>query len=165
MKSLQKYLMENLIKEAYKAQFGPADWDNVLKQFKPEYANLSQLGGLEHFVEEGEGEDTDWIDNMIEGGVANTPENINTLTDIFNWAADKYECITCEWGDGMEEIIGYVDDMKNDKTMWAVDEEEVAIFMIPMKKLSGIDKKLGEVLARYGNSGEVEKKAEIGGED
>lgn len=160
MKSLQQHLNECLVNEAYKAQFKPADWENVLKQFKPGAANYSQLGGLESCtsdIQDGYDEGvSDWIDNMIEGGVQDTPENRNILTDIINWVVDNYENRLLGWRDATEDILDYIKDMEKDKTMWGVSEEDYASFMISKKKLSGIDKKLGEVVAKYGNCDELE---------
>lgn len=159
MKSLQQHLNESLVNEAYKAQFKPADWDKVLDQFSPPYTNYSQLGGIEISIEDLQGgyENAiqDWIDTMIEGGVQDTPENREVLTDIFKWVADNYESRLLGWRDDLEDILGYVKDMKHDKTMWALSEEDYVTFMIAKKKLSGNDKKLGEVVAKYGDSGEV----------
>jgi hypothetical protein len=159
MKSLQQHLNESLVNEAYKAQFKPADWDKVLDQFSPPYTNYSQLGGIEISIEDLQGgyENAiqDWIDTMIEGGVQDTPENREVLTDIFKWVVDNYESRLLGWRDDLEDILGYVKDMKHDKTMWALSEEDYVTFMIAKKKLSGNDKKLGEVVAKYGDSGEV----------
>ena len=159
MKSLQQHLTESLVNEAYKAQFKPADWDKVLDQFNPPYTNYSQLGGIEISIEDLQGgyenAISDWIDTMIEGGVQDTPDNREILTDIFKWVADNYEGKLLNWRDDLEDILDYVKDMKNDKTMWALSEEDYVTFMIAKKKLSGNDKKLGEVVAKYGDSGEV----------
>lgn len=154
MKSLQQYLTESMVNESYKARFKPADWENVLKQFKPKFSNYSQLGGLENFAEEGDVEG--WIDNMISKGMPDTPENRDVLTDIINWTADNYESKTFSWRDDAESIVDYVNDINNDTTMWGVSEEDYALIMIPVKRLTGNDKKLGEVLAKYGNSGDLE---------
>ncbi len=138
----------------------PADWDKVLDQFDPPYTNYSQLGGIEINIDDFhwngyENAISEWIDTMIEGGVQDTPENREILTDIFKWVADNYESILLGWRDDVEAILDYVKDMNKDKTMWALSEEDYVTFMIAKKKLSGNDKKLGEVVAKYGDSGEV----------
>ena len=160
MKTLQQYFNESLINEAYKAQFKPADWDDVLGQFKPEYSNYSQLGGIENAIDDFRWNKhdefiSDWINNMIEGGVQDTPNNREILKDIFQWVADNYQSRLLGWRDGAESIHEYVKDMEDDKTMWAVSEEDYVVFMIAKKTLSGENKKRGELVAAYGDSGEV----------
>lgn len=161
MKTLQQHLTESLIEEAYKAQFKPADWENVLKQFKPADSNGSRLGDIEEFIyniQHRGNEDTinAWIRNMIDGGVQDTPENHDILVDIIKWAADNYTRRLLGWQYDMDYILDYINNMNNDKTIWGVSQEFHAIFMIPKKRLSGNDKKLGEVVAKYGNSGDLE---------
>ena len=165
MKTLQQHLTESLIAEAYKAQFKPADWENVLKQFKPADSKYSRLGDIEkliyniqHRIQRRSNEDAvnAWISNMIDGGVQDTPENHDILADIVNWAADNYTRRLLGWQYDMDYILDYVNNMNNDKTIWGVSQDFYAIFMIPKKKLSGNDKKLGEVVAKYGNSGDLE---------
>ena len=113
MKTLQQHLTESLIAEAYKAQFKPADWENVLKQFKPEYSNYSQLGNIEELIydiQRRSNEDTvnAWISNMIDGGVQDTPENHEILVDIVNWVADNYRRVLLSWQDDTDDILDYV---------------------------------------------------------
>ena len=66
---------------------------------------------------------------------------------------DNYECDVRGWRDDAESIIDMVNNMEPGG--WAVSEEDYAKFMCPKKKLSGTDKKYGEVLANAGDSGEV----------
>ena len=170
MKTLQQYLTESLIAEAYKAQFKPADWENVLKQFKPEYSNYSQLGDIEELINnmqyKGEEDTIDtWVGNMIDGGVKDTPENRDILADIIKWVADNYKRMLLGWQDDTDDILDYINDMKKDKTMWGVSQEDYAVIMIPKKRLSGNDKKLGEVVAQYGNSDDLEDTAASYSED
>lgn len=170
MKTLQQHLTESLIAEAYKAQFKPADWENVLKQFKPEYSNYSQLGGIEELIydiQRRSNEDTinAWISNMIDGGVQDTPENRDILVDIVNWVADNYRRVLLGWQDDTDDILDYINGMSDDKTMWGVSQEDYVIFMLPEKRLSGNDKKLGEVVAKYGDSGDLEDIAASYSED
>ena len=93
---------------------------------------------------------------MIDGGVQDTPENHDILVDIIKWAADNYTRRLLGWQYDMDYILDYINNMNNDKTIWGVSQEFHAIFMIPKKRLSGNDKKLGEVVAKYGNSGDLE---------
>lgn len=169
MKTLQQHLTESLVEESYKAQFKPVDWENVLKQFRPAYSNYSQLGDIESFceyVQDGDNESIqEWVDNMISGGVQDTPENRNILADIIKWVADNYRRKLLGWQDDTDYILDYVNDMDKDKTMWGVSQEDYAVFMIPGKKLSGNNKKLGEVVAKYGNSGDLEDIASSYGDD
>ena len=69
------------------------------------------------------------------------------------------------WQDDTDDILDYINNMNNDKTIWGVSQEFHAIFMIPKKKLSGNDKKLGEVVAKYGDSGDLEDIAASYNED
>jgi hypothetical protein len=155
MKSLQQHLNESLVNETYKAQFKPADWKNVLNQFNPPYTqNYSQIGSLEDYIDEESGPE-DWIDNMIEGGVQDTPENREILKDIFQWRADNYESKLIGWRDDAELAVEYTKDMDKDSTMWAVSMEDYVMFMIPKKKLTGNDKRFGEMLAIAANCEEI----------
>lgn len=171
MKTLQKHLNESLITEAYKPKYTPKDWDNVLSGFKPKYGNYSQLGGLEDFIDDGDTSDeiiNDWIHTMISGGIQDTPEHREILTDIFMWALDNYTVGLLGWRDDTEGIIDRVNNMDPDE--WAVSEEDYARFVYPKKKLTGSNKKYGEVLAEFGDSGEVAEIAsqyeeEYGGDD
>lgn len=170
MKTLQQHLTESLIAEAYKAQFKPADWENVLKQFKPAYSNYSQLGDMEELIydiQRRSNEDTvnAWISNMIDGGVQDTPENRDILADIVNWVADNYRRVLLSWQDDTDDILDYINGMKDDKTMWGVSQEDYVIFMLPEKRFSSNDKKLGEVVAKYGDSGDLEDIAASYNED
>lgn len=174
MKTLQQHLTESLIAEAYKAQFKPADWENVLKQFKPADSKYSRLGDIEkliyniqHRIQRRSNEDAvnAWISNMIDGGVQDTPENHDILADIVNWAADNYRRVLLSWQDDMYDILDYINGMNDDKTMWGVSQEDYVIFMLPEKRFSGNDKKLGEVVAKYGDSGDLEDIAASYNED
>lgn len=170
MKTLQQHLTESLIAEAYKAQFKPADWENVLKQFKPAYSNYSQLGDIEELIydiQRRSNKDTvnAWISNMIDGGVQDTPENHEILVDIVNWVADNYRRVLLSWQDDTDDILDYINGMNDDKTMWGVSQEDYVIFMLPKKRFSGNDKKLGEVVAKYGDSGDLEDIAASYNED
>ena len=174
MKTLQQHLTESLIEEAYKAQFKPADWENVLKQFKPADSKYSRLGDIEkliyniqHRIQRRSNEDAvnAWISNMIDGGVQDTPENHDILADIVNWVADNYRRVLLSWQDDMYDILDYINGMNDDKTMWGVSQEDYVIFMLPEKRFSGNDKKLGEVVAKYGDSGDLEDIAASYNED
>ena len=156
MKTLQEHLTECLVNEAYKAQFKSADWDKVLDQFKPAYSNYSQIGSLEDYID-GALDIDEWIDNMFEGGVQDTPENREILNDIALWTEENYEISSFGWRDDAESIMDYGNDLKKDTTMWGVSLEDYAVFVYPKKKLSGNDKKLGEVLAKHGNSDGLEE--------
>lgn len=156
MKSLQQHLNESLINEAYKAQFKPADWENVLKQFKPAYSNYSQLGGIESYVDDGSDDEetiSEWINDMIRGGIKDTPENRDILKDIFMFVMDRYTYDLIGWRDDTDTIIDWVKDMSVGE--WAVSEEDYVVFMSPKQNLNGADKKYGEILAKHGDSGEV----------
>lgn len=156
MKTLQRHLNESLITEAYKPKYTPQDWDDVLSDFEPEYGNYSQLGGLEDYIDDGDTSDeiiNDWIDTMISGGIQGTPGYRKILTDIFMWTMDNYNVDLLGWRDDTEGIIDRVNDM--DPGEWAVSEEDYAKFAYPKKKLTGSNKKYGEILAKFGDSGEV----------
>lgn len=169
MKTLQEHLTESLneslINEAYKPKFNPKDWENVLNGFKPAYSNYSQLGGIETIVDDG-GDDNDieyWINTMISGGVQDTPENREILSDIIHWACDNYDYILLGWRDDMESILNRINNPEPGS--WGVSEEDYAAFMNPKKRLTGINKKYGEVLADKGNSGDLEEIASQYGDE
>ena len=152
MKSLQEHLNESLVMESYKPKFKPADWEKVLKSFRPRYSNYSQLANIENCIVDEETSEEDmnlWIDRMIEGGVADTPENRDILGDIFMWVADNYISEERDCRDDMEAIIELSRNMEPGE--WAVSAEEIVIFMSPGKTLSGTIKKYGEVLAAAGD--------------
>lgn len=166
MKSLQKHLNESLITESYKPKFKPEDWDRVLSDFKPAYSNYSQLAGIEDCIDmeyDSEEDMNEWIDAMIGGGIQDTPENRDILKDIFTWTIENYAIDLDGWGDDAEAIVNRVNDM--DPGEWAVSEEDYARFAYPKKKLTGSNKKYGEVLADHGDSGEVAEIASQHDED
>lgn len=155
MKSLQQHLNEALVVESYKAQFSAKEWDDVLSKFKPTYSNYSQLGGLEDHMRYEETDEEcaeEWIDGMVANGCPSDKRDV--LKDIFMWFCDHYETDTLGWRDDTEWILDKIKGL--DSTEWGVSMEDYACFVEPTKKLSGNDKKLGEVLAKYGASGDLE---------
>lgn len=156
MKSLQQHLNEAFVVESYKAQFSAKEWDDVLSKFKPAYSNYSQLGGLESYIDDGSDDEetiSEWIGDMIRGGIKDTPENRDILKDIFMFVMDRYTYELIGWRDDTDTIIDWVNRMSDGE--WAVSEEDYVVFMSPKQKLNGADKKYGEILAKHGDSGEV----------
>ena len=154
MKSLQQHFNESLVNEAYKTQFKPADWENVLKQLNPPYTDLySQLGNLENYISRGKEAYDSWIYEMIEDGVQDTPENREIMKDIFQWTVDNYEfkeydCEADSW-----ELQNFLRRTKTGNTIWCVDLDDGIIgFMKPKKNLSGENKKFGELLYKFGEN-------------
>ena len=157
MKTLKQHLTENLVNEAYVCQYTPTDWEVCISNIKPEYVNYSQLAGLEDLMDYfDEDEVQSWIDDMIDLGVKDTEVNREILQDIAYWVHDNYNKELISWRDDTDEILDMINNMKRDKTMWGVSQEDYAVFMVPKKRLSGNGKMYGKLLASMGNSGDLE---------
>ena len=169
MITLQRYLTEALMSEGfnpstYKAQYSPAEWEKVLKHFKPETSEASNLCDLENYANRvryghiGE-EIQEWFNRMYKCGVANTPENHDVLRDILYWVIQNYQIL--KYGKRDENVLGWAERMKDEKYIWGVVEKSKVAISIPKNApLTGDDEKYGTLLASIGNDPEVQKLAD-----
>jgi len=159
MKPLVEHFMESLqINEAnYKPAKSLKEWEDFLKEIsKGGAGNYSQIGMLDTSAFENVARENWSIPDAAEDWLSysDLPEKYQDIVeDMLRFvAAYYYASGPVGYRDNGEDLdLEIKPRVMNDSTAWGVEEEDYYRYFEPEKKLTGQNKKYGELLAQYGD--------------